>query len=246
MPVVGRRVPVIADARVEPGFGSGALKITPGHDPLDFEIGRDHGLETMTVIGPDGRMTAEGFEGLSQAEADERVVAWLKEHGALEKRESLPPRGRDVRALPLADRAARLAAVVVPDGRARPARDRGARGAARPLPPREPAPLRDRLAREPRPTGASPASSGGATRSRSGRAPTATRRCAWPPPQACAECGSGELERETDVLDTWFSSALWPFATLGWPEPRRRSSRATTRATSTSRRARSSASGRTG
>ena len=49
VPVVGRRVPVIADARVEPEFGSGALKITPGHDPIDFEIGRDHGLETLTV-----------------------------------------------------------------------------------------------------------------------------------------------------------------------------------------------------
>ena len=59
---------MIADARVEPDFGSGALKITPGHDPKDFEIGRDHGLETLSVIGPDGLVTAEGFEGLSQAE----------------------------------------------------------------------------------------------------------------------------------------------------------------------------------
>ena len=55
MPVVGRHVPVIADERVEPDFGSGALKITPGHDPIDFEIGRDHDLPTLTVIGPDGR-----------------------------------------------------------------------------------------------------------------------------------------------------------------------------------------------
>ena len=55
VPVVGRRVPVIADARVEPEFGTGALKITPGHDPMDFEIGRDHGLDRRsTVIGPDG------------------------------------------------------------------------------------------------------------------------------------------------------------------------------------------------
>ena len=72
VPVVGRRVPVIADDRVEPEFGTGALKITPGHDPTDFEIGRDHGLPTLTVIGPDGRLIAEGFEGLDQAEADER------------------------------------------------------------------------------------------------------------------------------------------------------------------------------
>ena len=90
VPVVGRHVPVIADERVEIDFGSGALKITPGHDPKDFEIGRDHGLETLTVIGPDGRMIAEGFEGLTQKEADQTIlVAWLKEHDQLEKRESL-------------------------------------------------------------------------------------------------------------------------------------------------------------
>ena len=87
VPVVGRHVPVIADERVEPDFGSGALKITPGHDPLDFDIGRDHGLETLTVIGPDGRLTAEGFEGLTQAEVDKRVVAWLGELDQLVKRE---------------------------------------------------------------------------------------------------------------------------------------------------------------
>ena len=148
VPVVGRAVPVIEDARVEPDFGSGALKITPGHDPIDFEIGRDHGLETLTVIGPDGRMTAEGFEGLTQEEANERVVDWLKVHDQLEKRESYRHSVGTVRALPLADRAARLAAVVVLHGRARPAGDRGARGAPCQLPPREPAPVRDRVARE--------------------------------------------------------------------------------------------------
>src|SRR5207244_10892155 len=88
VPVVGRRVPVIADERVEIDFGSGALKITPGHDPTDFEIGRDHDLPTLTGIGPGGRMTAAGFEGQTQEEANARVVAWLKEHGQLEKREN--------------------------------------------------------------------------------------------------------------------------------------------------------------
>ena len=127
VPVVERRVPVIADERVEPDFGTGALKITPGHDPIDFEIGRDHGLPTLTVIGPDGRMNDEAASrGLTQEEADEAILAWLKEHGQLEKREQLPPLGRPLRALPHADRAARLAAVVVRDGRARAAGDRGA------------------------------------------------------------------------------------------------------------------------
>ena len=138
---------MIADARVEPEFGSGALKITPGHDPIDFEIGRDHGLDVITVIGPDGRMIADGFEGLTQEEADERRPRLAGRARPAREARALPPLGRHLRALPLADRAARLAAVVVPDGRARAPRDRGARGAARPLPPREPAPVRDRVAR---------------------------------------------------------------------------------------------------
>src|SRR5919204_1989036 len=72
LPLVGRRLPVIADERVDPEFGTGALKITPGHDPNDFEIGRAHGLEEITVIGEDGRMTAdagERFQGMTVPEA---------------------------------------------------------------------------------------------------------------------------------------------------------------------------------
>ena len=91
VPVVERRVPIIADERVEPGFGTGALKVTPGHDPIDFEIGRDHGLPELTVIDFDGRMTGDippEYIGLTEDEAAERVVAWLREHDQLEKRES--------------------------------------------------------------------------------------------------------------------------------------------------------------
>src|SRR4051812_17989809 len=91
VPVVERRVPIIADERVEPDFGTGALKITPGHDPLDFEIGRDHGLPEPSVIGFDGRMTGEipaEYVGLTEDEAADRVVAWLRDHDQLEKRES--------------------------------------------------------------------------------------------------------------------------------------------------------------
>src|SRR5215208_5011940 len=90
VPYVERRVPVIADERVQREFGTGALKITPGHDPVDYEIGRDHGLPELTVIGPDGRMNEEAGDlaGLAQEEADERVLDWLRERGQLEKRES--------------------------------------------------------------------------------------------------------------------------------------------------------------
>ncbi len=89
VPFVERRVPVIADERVEMEFGTGALKITPGHDPTDFEIGRDHGLPDLTVIGPDGLMNDAAGElaGLTQEEAGLRVLEWAAEHGLLEKRE---------------------------------------------------------------------------------------------------------------------------------------------------------------
>src|SRR6266700_7972839 len=90
VPFVERRVPVIADDRVEIDFGTGALKITPGHDAKDYEIGVDHGLPALTVIGPDARMNDDAGElaGLTQEEAEERILEWLREHDQLEKRES--------------------------------------------------------------------------------------------------------------------------------------------------------------
>src|SRR3954469_1076116 len=90
VPYVEKRVPVIADEGVDPEFGTGALKVTPGHDPLDFEIGRRHDLPEPTVIGPEGRLNDEAgdLSGLTQEEAGERIVVWAKERGLLEKRES--------------------------------------------------------------------------------------------------------------------------------------------------------------
>jgi len=89
VPWVERRVPVIADERVEPEFGTGALKVTPGHDPKDYEIGQAHDLPGPMVVGADGRMNADAGElaGLTQAEAGERVLAWADERGQLERRE---------------------------------------------------------------------------------------------------------------------------------------------------------------
>src|SRR5947209_13731031 len=88
VPWVERRVPVIADPRVERDFGTGALKITPGHDPLDFEIGRDHQLPEPMCIGPDGRMKdVPGLDGLTQQEAGEKILDWCRERVLLEKRE---------------------------------------------------------------------------------------------------------------------------------------------------------------
>src|SRR5213080_1813222 len=96
LPIVGRRLPIIPEDYVDPEFGTGALKITPGHDPNDFEIGRRHGLEEITVIGEDGRMTdaaGEEFAGMEIEEAREAVVAQLKEEGRIS---SVEPYSHDV------------------------------------------------------------------------------------------------------------------------------------------------------
>ncbi|MEA2177090.1 MAG: valyl-tRNA synthetase, partial [Solirubrobacteraceae bacterium] len=89
LPLVGRRLPIIADEYVKTDFGTGCLKITPGHDPNDFEIGRRHGLPEISVIGEDGRMTAEAgpFAGLTVDEARAAVVAALEEQDAIRARE---------------------------------------------------------------------------------------------------------------------------------------------------------------
>src|SRR6201996_8457276 len=93
LPLVRRRLPIIADEHVDPEFGTGALKITPGHDMNDFEMGRKHGLTEIGVIGPDGHMNAEAgeYEGQTVAEAQRAVVAALREAGPLSKEESYPP-----------------------------------------------------------------------------------------------------------------------------------------------------------
>jgi len=219
VPVVGRRVPVIADERVERDFGTGALKVTPGHDPLDYEIGIDHGLPEITVIGSDGRMNEEAGElsGLTQEEADQRVLAWLEEHGQLERRE--PHR----HSVAVCDRCktrieprislqwwcsmAELKKPALEALRSRRVRyhpESQHRFAVQSL---EDAPdwniSRQIWWGHQLPVWECP--DGHATVEET-------------VPEACSECGSRELTRSTDVLDTWFSSCLWPFATLGWPD----------------------------
>jgi valyl-tRNA synthetase len=219
VPVVERRVPVIADERVDPAFGTGALKITPGHDPVDFEIGREHGLPEPMVIGLDGLMNGEvpRFEGLTQAEAGERVVAWLRERGQLERQE--PYRhsvghcercGTRVEPLislqwfcemrELADPAIR----VVEDGTVR-------------FHPPQQGQVYLSWMRNIRPWCVSRQLWWGH------RIPVWYCGCgativAEAEPESCGGCGGRELRQDEDVLDTWFSSALWPFATLGWPD----------------------------
>jgi valyl-tRNA synthetase len=220
VPVVGRPVAVIADERVDREFGTGALKVTPGHDPVDFEIGRDHGLPAPAVIGLDGRMTGDIPDiliGLTEEEAAEYVVDWLRQEGLLEKRESYRHavghcERSGTRIQPLAS----LQWWVDMGPMAAAAIDAIESGRVTFHPP-----VQNRVAldwlKSIRPWNVSRQLWWG-HQLPIWYCPDGHVVCAEEEPDACAECGSSELVRDPDVLDTWFSSALWPFATLGWPD----------------------------
>jgi valyl-tRNA synthetase len=219
VPFVERRVPIIADERVQTEFGTGALKVTPGHDPVDFEIGRAHGLPEPMVIGADGLTNDEAGElaGLTQEEAGKRVLEWCEHRGLLEKREpyrhTIAVCSRcESRIEPLIslqwwcrmDEYKRAALEALRERRVVYHPDSQHRFAIDSL---EQAPDWN-ISRQIWWGHQLPV----------WYCPDGHITVAESDPEACADCGSSELEREQDVLDTWFSSALWPFATLGWPE----------------------------
>jgi valyl-tRNA synthetase len=220
LPLVGRRLPVIADEHVDPEFGTGALKITPGHDPNDFEIGRRHGLEEIVAIGPDGRMTeaaGERFTGLTVAEAQTAVVAALREEGLISSEEPY------IHSVPFSHRSGERIEPLISlqwfcrmDELARPAIEAVERDQVRIVPPQWKRVYLDWM-EEIRPWCISRQLWWGH------RIPVwycdscSETIVAEREPSRCGACG-GELRQEEDVLDTWFSSAIWPFATLGWPE----------------------------
>jgi valyl-tRNA synthetase len=219
VPFVERRAPVIADERVEPEFGTGALKVTPGHDPTDFEIGRDHGLPELTVIGLDGKMSAEAgaLAGLTQEEAGERVLEWARERGQLERQERYRhPVGTCERCGSRVEPLIMLQWWVAMDGLAKPAIAAVEDGRVRFTPERFARVYLDWL-RNVRPWCISRQIWWG-HRIPVWYCPDGHVTAAETEPDACATCGSTELQQDEDVLDTWFSSALYPFATLGWPD----------------------------
>jgi valyl-tRNA synthetase len=219
LPLVGRRIPIIADDHVDVEFGTGALKITPGHDPNDFEIGRKHKLEEIGVIGPDGRMTEEAgeFAGLTAAEAQVAVVEALRAEGRLRAEEPY------THSVPFSHRSGERIEPLISlqwfcrmDELARPAIEVVERDEVR-IAPAQWKRVYLEWMREIRPWCISRQLWWGH------RIPVwYCNECgetivAEAEPQRCGACG-GELRQEEDVLDTWFSSAIWPFATLGWPD----------------------------
>jgi valyl-tRNA synthetase len=223
LPLMNRKIPVIADGYVTLDFGTGVLKVTPGHDPNDFEIGQRHNLEVVKVIDEAGNMSREAgkYSGLGRFEARDRVVKDLKDLHLLPKIESFPhsvghcyrcktvieplvSKQWFVKVKPLAERA--IAAVV--------------QGETRIIPQTWESTyfewmnnIRDWCI--------------------SRQIWWGHRIPAWfcekcqevivsaEPVTRCPACGQSNPRQETDVLDTWFSSALWPFSTMGWPQKTR-------------------------
>ena len=218
LPLTGRRIPIVADAHVDPSFGTGAVKVTPAHDPNDFEIGQRHGLPNLVIMDERGVITAHGqFEGLDRFEARPAVVAALREDGRIvaEKRPYSHAVGHCsrcdtvveprlsmqwwVKVGPLAAEAG----AAVRDGRVR-------------IHPKELEPryfawtdhlLDWCISRQLWWGHRIPIWYG----------PDGQTVCVGPdeePPGTEAEGWT----QDPDVLDTWFSSGLWPFSTLGWPD----------------------------
>ena len=219
LPLVNREIPVISDSYVDPSFGTGCVKITPAHDPNDFEMGQRHHLESIVVMNLDGTMNdkAGRFEGQTREEARIAVVDTLKAEGLLVKIEDhehsvghcsrchtivepLVSRQWFVDMKPLAEPALK----VVKEGKVKFVPERFTKTYINWLEN-----IRDWCI---------------------------SRQLWWGhriPAWYCKDCGEtivsreditscphcgGKVEQESDVLDTWFSSGLWPFATMGWPE----------------------------
>jgi valyl-tRNA synthetase len=219
LPLLGRELPIIRDEYVSLEFGTGALKVTPAHDPHDFELGMKHGLPSIRVMDDNGKINSDGgpYEGLDRFKAREKVLADLDAQGLLEKHEEhlhsvghcyrcrtmvepILSKQWFVKVAPLAEEA--LKAVQTDDTRIVPEQwnktyyDWMTN-------------IRDWCVSRQIWWGH--------------RIPAWYCECgevivSRETPEECPKCGSNGLSQETDVLDTWFSSALWPFSTMGWPD----------------------------
>ncbi len=213
LPLTGRRIPIVADEHVDPAFGTGAVKVTPAHDPNDFEIGRRHDLPSLTVLDEHGVITAHGpFEGLDRFEARPAVVAALREEGRIvaEKRPYVHAVGHCSRCGTTVEPRLSLQWFVRVATLAKAAGDAVRDGRVRIHPPEMAARYFDWVDNM--------------------HDWCISRQLWWGHRIPVYYSDSGDVacvgpdeqpppgwRQDPDVLDTWFSSALWPFSTLGWP-----------------------------
>ncbi len=220
LPVIERHIPIIADDAVDPEFGTGALKITPGHDIVDLEIGDRHGLPRIVSVGPDGTMNKEAgpYLGMDRFECRDVIVADLERLGLLDRTEDYH------HAIGRCDRCDTIVEPIVSEQwfvrmepLAKPAIKAVEEGLVEIIPRRFARVYMNWMENI--------------------RDWCISRQLWWghripvwycgdcgeitvaiDDPSACEKCGSGDLQQDPDVLDTWFSSALWPHSTLGWPQ----------------------------
>ena len=219
LPIMNREIPIVGDEYCEIGFGTGAVKMTPAHDPNDFEVGLRHNLEVIRVIADDGTINENGgkYNGMDRYECRKAIVKDLEEQGYLIKTEDYSHNvgtcyrcHNDVEPLisaqwfvkmePLAKEAIR----VVKDGTIRFVPERFTKTYTNWMENVHDWCISRQLWWGHQIPAWYCADCGAATVAKSA-------------PAACPHCGSTNLTQDPDTLDTWFSSALWPFSTLGWP-----------------------------
>ena len=220
LPLVEREIPIIADELVDPGFGTGAVKVTPAHDPNDFEMGLRHGLEQVNVMNEDGTMNenAGDYAGMDRYECREALLEELRQKMLLEATEShthsvghcyrchcvIEPYLSDqwfIRMRPLADAALHASA----KGKIRFHPQRWQR-------------VYESWLQNVRDWCISRQIWWGHRIPAWHCADCGEVTVAGDDPDRCAHCGKANIRQDEDVLDTWFSSSLWPFSTLGWPD----------------------------
>ncbi len=220
LPLVGREIPLIADGYVERDFGTGVVKITPAHDPNDFEVGLRHNLEVINVMDDSGSINENGgkYAGMTGLEARKKIVEDLKEQGFLVKVEPIKHNvGSCYRCGTVVEPRVSTQWFVKMEPLAKPALEAVREGKVRFIPERFTKiyyhwmeNIKDWCI--------------------SRQLWWGHRIPAWycrdcgeivvsrETPHKCPKCGSENLKQDEDTLDTWFSSALWPFSTLGWPD----------------------------
>jgi len=219
VPMVNRKIPVIADTYVDPEYGTGAVKVTPAHDPNDFEIGQRHSLPIVNVMNDDGTINETGgsYNGLSREDARVKIIEEMTANGLYIKTETIThAKGTHDRCSVIVEPLIKLQWFVKMEELAKPALEAYTSGKLK------------------------------FNRERFGKVYQhwleiirdwcISRQIWWghripayycaeghvtiakTTPEACTTCGATSLYQDEDTLDTWFSSALWPFSTLGWPE----------------------------
>jgi valyl-tRNA synthetase len=223
LPLINRPIPIVADEVIDPAFGTGAVKVTPAHDPVDFDIAQRHNLPLINILNPDATMNqnAGSYQGIDRFECRKKIVEDLQKEGLLEKIEPYSHAvGHCQRCQTLVEPMASKQWFVKMEPLAKPAIEAVQDGRIKIIPERFNKVYLNWMENI--------------------RDWCISRQLWWghripvwycqdcgevivsiKDPTSCPKCSSSKIEQDPDMLDTWFSSGLWPMSTLGWPEDSR-------------------------